>query len=218
MLELKNISVIFSKKNKNVREGITSKQILLEKINLTINEGDFIQLSGPNGSGKTTLLRLINENIYPAEGVIVPSNKQVSRGLVSQNSRSFFLNLTVQQNLNFFNGIDSFFCKKEQEKLIQCFDIASKLNKEMSTLSSGEIKKILIIRALSKKLDLIMFDEVNNSLDEKSQHILKDYILSRIEKEKLTSILWVSHDPTDFGNIRKRRVEIKEKRLIELNV
>ena len=133
---------------------------ILKNINLNIHTGDMIALVGKNGSGKTTLLRVIAERIFPDSGKVSYenhcSNNLVS--FVSSNERSFFFNLTVKSNLDFF-------IKKTNKKLLEDLKVAHLINRKFSSLSNGEKKKFMIIRSILKGGKILILDEFTNSLD-----------------------------------------------------
>ena len=80
------------------------KKYIFKDLNFSVKSGDLIKITGPNGSGKTTLLRLLNRITLPDKGEVVyaPNLQPNEVSIVSQNQRSFFLNLTVMNNLQFF--------------------------------------------------------------------------------------------------------------------
>ena len=93
MILLKNISKSFSGK------------IIFDHANLEINRGDHLILTGPNGSGKTTLLMIL-KNLYIIDrGTYLIDSNLINQSLisyVSKNNKSFFMRLTVKQNIEFF--------------------------------------------------------------------------------------------------------------------
>lgn len=197
MLELKNIKKTFSSqltiKNK-------SKELkLFDNLSLNVNYGDFIKISGCNGSGKTSLLRIIKGLLIPDNGEIIFEKKFFKNDVVlfTQNYRSFFLNLSVIENLNFFNSVNLKYSKnafnKKIDDLLTKFNLLNKKNNIVSSLSSGEIKKLIIVRGYLQRGELLLFDEITNSLDAESKKVL----IQDLDNSKKT-IIWVSHEADDF--------------------
>ena len=144
IIRLKDITKIFNgntllnkiiSNNKDKR-----KKILFSDLDLSVKAGDFILLTGDNGAGKTTLLKIIAGLITPDSGT-TKINGSVS--LVSDNFRSFYMRLTLEENFNFFNGIspqnqNKFFKKKE---IYDVLDINKLLKVPFMNLSSGQKKE-----------------------------------------------------------------------------
>lgn len=194
MVRLKDLSKSFSNKK------------LFNNFNLDIHQGDKIVITGPNGSGKTTLLRILKGLIIPDSGNIIYKNKEIKNQItfVSKNHLSFFMRLTLDQNLKFFYHLCANEDKFSLDKLYQfvsIFHLTEFLNLEFSSLSSGQAQKASIIRGLFKNTELIMFDESLNSLDKDS----KKTITNTLQKElRNKSVLWVTHDKDeiDFENTK----------------
>ena len=199
MINLKNIKKTFN--SPHIISNKTERLKLFDSLNLKVNSGDFITISGDNGSGKTSLLRLIKGLLLPDDGKVI-FDKDFSKNdvvLFSQNYRSFFLNLSVVENLNFFHAISPKFTKElfnsEINNLLMKFNLHSKKNNMVSSLSSGEIKKLIIIRGYLQKGELLLFDEITNSLDVESREI----IIKDLANTKKT-VIWISHESAEFKN------------------
>ena len=145
MILLKNISKSFSGK------------IIFDHANLEINRGDHLILTGPNGSGKTTLLMIL-KNLYIIDrGTYLIDSNLINQSLisyVSKNNKSFFMRLTVKQNIEFFYNTcinKNKVSVDELYSMIKKFNLFNHLDDEFMTLSSGQAQKLSIIRALMKK-------------------------------------------------------------------
>ena len=199
MLQLKNINKsFFDTKNKS------RKIKILEEINLEVKSKKILFLKGVNGSGKTTLLRIIGNLLVPDSGELIFENDTYFKKIrmVSNNERSFFLPLTVEENLKYFcsifgdkyNSLDTdFIFKKMHLNMI--------LKHRFSNISTGQKKITMLARALSSKPKLLLLDEFFSNLDEEFRvkifSILKEYI-----KDEDASIIFTSHQNEDavFAN------------------
>lgn len=194
--------IIFEKVKKIYK---TNNQIIkvFENLDFTIESGDFIKIVGPNGSGKSTFLKLIKKIILPNQGNIY-FNDDINHSdiaYVSQNLRSFFLNLTVKQNLLFFNSLNNKSKINFESKILEnlkYFNLEEKINTQMSNLSSGQVKKISIIRALLSNPKVLLLDEVTSNLEEKSRSFLSDFVQNELNKAQNISIIWTTHYPNEI--------------------
>ena len=133
--------------------------------------------------------------------------------LISKNNKSFFLRLTVKQNLDFFyytclnkNRISIF----ELNRLIREFNVEELLEKEFNELSSGQSQKISIIRALIKNPKLLLFDECFSSLDKTSKISFKNFYEKYLDSAKNKTTIWVTHDPKEISFRKELEINFKK--------
>ena len=205
--------IIFEKVKKIYK---TNNQIInvFENLDFTIESGDFIKIVGPNGSGKSTFLKLIKKIILPNQGNIYFNDdiNQSDIAYVSQNLRSFFLNLTVKQNLLFFNSLINKGKINFESKILEnlkYFNLEEKINTQMSNLSSGQVKKISIIRALLSNPKVLLLDEVTSNLEEKSRSFLSDFVQNELNKAQNISIIWTTHYPNEIKQNNEKSYSIE---------
>ena len=180
-------------------------------INLTI--GDFMLINGDNGVGKSTLLKVLLGLIKSDTGLqnyLLNNNFKRSSGYISSNLNSFFNRLTVEQNLNFFLNMRGISEDVLHEVMNELSINKNILKKDYMYLSSGERKKILILRALSHKPSILFMDEPFNYLDAKFKSNLLDYISNRIRSNKLL-IVAASHEIDLFEGIYNHNLELGRK-------
>ncbi len=130
---------------------------ILEQLTLTINSGDVIWIRGENGKGKSTLLNLIAGDLAPDAGVIAKRS-----GLVISYAR--------QHCKNTHGNVEELFETREEYgrcvQIAMLFDLTrSHLARPIETLSSGEMKKLDIARALATNHQLLLMDEPLNFMD-----------------------------------------------------
>ena len=211
----------FEKVNKIYKIG--SKPInVFENLNFSIHQGDFIKITGPNGSGKSTFLKLMKKLILPNHGKIVYGTEinDSDIALVSQNQRSFFLNLSVKQNLLFFCSLKK--TKKidleiKIKEYLKTFNLVEKIDAVMSTLSSGQLKKISIIRALLSDPKILLLDEITSNLEEESRNFIADYVCSELNHIQKISIIWTTHYPNEIKEDIGKSYIIKKNNLVKLS-
>ena len=216
---MRNIDqIIFHKVSKsfgNIFWGLTNKNN--SKINLAIKDasfaitaGDFICLTGGNGSGKTTLLKLISNLLISDKGKIRRNSNKIA--YASDNERSFFYRLSVRENLDFFFRLNNGKYGSFSNQILNELGVNKFLNQPYMTLSSGQKKRVIIARAMMHNPDLILFDEIFNSLDVdiKSQFLR---IIERLNKQNKTSIIWATHNPEEVSNLKTKSFNLIKGRL-----
>jgi len=210
----------FEKVNKIYKIG--SKPVnVFENLDFSIHQGDFIKITGSNGSGKSTFLKLMKKLILPDHGKIIYGTEinDSDIALVSQNQRSFFLNLSVKQNLLFFYSL------KKNKKIdlevkikeyLKTFNLEEKIDAVMSTLSSGQLKKISIIRALLSDPKILLLDEITSNLEEESRSFIADYVCSELNHIQKIPIIWTTHYPNEIKKDIEQSYIIKNRNLVKL--
>lgn len=193
MIELKNVSFSFK------------KEPVLQNINLIINDGTFVGVIGPNGAGKTTLIRLILGILKPTSGRIVRTDKKISyvSQTTSLNDSSFPSNveevvaLGLATNKPFLFDFKS--TKKRTEEVLKDVGIYDLRKKLVSELSGGQLQKVKIAKALVSSPSLVVLDEPDAGMDEKSHEKLIETINLLHEKKKIT-VIFISHHMDDLTN------------------
>ena len=169
---------------------------VLNNISIEIPEKETIALLGRNGSGKSTILKLFCGLLMPDSGNIVKKPHEHEISYVSTSERSFFHRLSIYENLDFFLSFH-FIDKKTRNELINLklieFGLESKSNQEYCTLSSGEKKKLSIIRAIAKNPKILLLDEYTTSLDYKTRWEAKEMLLSLKKKNPEITIIFSTH-------------------------
>ena len=192
---------------KTYGKGTDAETIALKKINLTINEGDFISIMGPSGSGKSTLLNILGCIDNPTEGKYYLNNKEVSllKGKELATIRNEEIGF-VFQNFNLlydYNLIDNIslplsYSKKKLPKVKTAIDMLDKLGlgahklKTPDKLSGGQKQRVAIGRALINNPKIILADEPTGALDRKTVMEVME-MLKNINSEGKTVII-ITHD------------------------
>lgn len=200
----------------------------LININLKIDKGDFIILTGPTGAGKTTLLKLIYREEKPTSGEIfyedIPYSKlrkkeislfRQNLGIIFQDSK-LFPELTVYENIKISLVLSQKIFKNMKfliYEYLERFNISQKAQKKVKELSGGEQQKVGIIRAIIRNPEILIADEPTGNLDPASINeilgILKDF-----NKEGKTIIL-ATHDPVILNQNLGRIVRLNRGELVE---
>jgi zinc transport system ATP-binding protein len=188
-------------------EGLSfayEKHLILEDVDLSIGERDFVSIVGPNGGGKTTLLKIILGLLSPAKGKV----RVFGRPPVEMRSRIGYVPQHAPLDPKFpVNVMDLVLMgrigdkkvfrpysredKKAVERALSVVMLDEYKNVPFSALSGGQQQRVLIARALSSEPDLLLLDEPTMSLD---IHIESEFyqLLNQLN-ERLTVVM-VSHD------------------------
>jgi len=183
-------------------------KVIVNKLNFTVNRGDFLSIIGENGTGKTTLVKgllgLINKfsgTIELSEGVSQSHIGYLSqKTLVSKDFPASVLEIVMSGFLN-SNRFGLFYSKeqkKEAAALMERVGITKIKNATFSELSGGQQQRVLLCRALCAAKKLILLDEPTTGLDPIASADFYN-LLAELNKEGVTVIM-VSHDVT--GAIR----------------
>ena len=197
------------------------KNTLLEVKNLSkrFKGKDILFLMGKNGSGKTTLIKIIAGIILQNSGNVTlkldSQNKLNNIGYISSNDRSFFLRLTAFENLKYFLMMRDL-SHKESTILINNFAEKIKLpesilNKKVMDLSSGEKKKLSIMRAFMHKPRLLLLDEPTDSLDTETKSFFLDLLKDEINDSAGRACIISSHSVRDCLKIASRCLILEDK-------
>jgi molybdate transport system ATP-binding protein len=181
-------------------------------INLTINQGEFIALTGVSGSGKTTLLRIIAglENIDKGSIVvnnntwINTSSKKLFTPIQKRGIGYLFQDYALFPNMNVLQNL--LFVKKDKTlayKLLDMVNLKELENRMPNTLSGGQKQRIALCRALMNKPQLLLLDEPLSALDlEMREKLQKD--IKTFHKEFNITTIMVSHDPSEIYKLSSR--------------
>ena len=177
-----------------------------KKINLEINEGNFLVLLGPSGCGKSTLLNIVAGLETIDEGEVFIDDYNVSKvepkdrniAMVFQ-SYALYPSMNVKENITF--GLKQSKTPKdkieEQLKKISTFlHVDELLNRKPSQLSGGQRQRVAIGRALVREPRIFLFDEPLSNLDAKLRVEMRREIKKLHQKLK-TTVVYVTHDQTE---------------------
>lgn len=193
MLELNNISKIYSQENRHIEA--------VKGLNLSIREGEFVAIVGPSGCGKTTMLKMIAGLLAPTDGEILLDRRKVEgpgieMGWVPQDF-TLFPWLTVRENIAFGLRFRADKTAQEKTELVQHFINVTGLRQFAesypSELSGGMKQRVAIARTFANDPKFIVLDEPFGSLDSQTRSQLQDFLLGLWQEERKTIIL-VTHD------------------------
>lgn len=202
----------------------------IDNVSFDVKEKDFINIIGKSGSGKSTLLTLLSAIIEPTSGDILVEGKNLSKMDDEEKSgyRNEFIGYVPQSlgTLPTLNVLDNvrlpyFFKKREGdgvERARMLLDMCGILDLEndfCKNLSGGELKRVLIARALMNEPKILIADEPTSDLDSKTTIEIMN-MLKEIN-EKGTTIIIVTHD-NDLLKYGSRLLEMTDGKLNEVAI
>jgi len=177
---------------------------VLEDVNITIHERDFLSIIGPNGGGKTTILKILCGLLIPQKGVVrifntTPARARKDIGYLPQHivfDHDFpirIIDVVLMGRLG-KTGIGRTFTHNDRtiaEHALDQVGLSYLKYRTLTDLSGGQRQRVLIARALATKPKLLLLDEPVSSIDTKWQHNLYQ-LLSDLNKH--IAIVLVTHD------------------------
>tara|TARA_Y100001970_G_C14182847_1_gene830826 strand:- start:1109 stop:1717 length:609 start_codon:yes stop_codon:yes gene_type:complete len=174
--------------------------LIFENLNLSLGNGQIIQIRGKNGSGKTTLLKVILNLLTSKTGEVFWEGQNVNKNIFNFYNKITYIadhntssrKLSVLDNIKFWKGLSSSKLNHDDIlSLLDTFNLKKYLNKETLYLSSGEIKKLELLRLILEQKKLWLLDEPYNHLDDASIEILNQTFIDHINNDGI--ILFASH-------------------------
>lgn len=200
---------------------------VIKGINLQINDGEFVSISGRSGSGKSTLLYLLSTLDQPSSGIItidekIPEQMSVEEIHHFRNQSLGFVfqfhyllpELTASENA----FLPARKTKQQAElepyinELFDMFDISHTKNKVPSQLSGGEQQRVAIVRALSMKPRYLFADEPTGNLDSVNGKIVMD-ILKNANREWGMTLVLVTHEE-DYASMADTEVFLSDGQIV----
>ena len=200
IIKLSKISKKFIEGKKNIT--------VLKNINLKINKGELVSLTGPSGSGKSTLLHIMALLDQPTTGEIYFKSRNFSNSNDTEKDsvRKKGISIIYQQNnlLSDFtalenvkiplinNGCEWDEAPKRAIKILSSVNLSKRHNHFPSELSGGEQQRVAVARALITEPDLILADEPTGSLDRQTANEIFSLFLKF--KSRNRTILYATHN------------------------
>lgn len=213
----------------DVRKNM-NEEIILNNINLSIENGEFVFVIGKSGSGKTTLLKILALQIEMTDGNILIDQKLINQNnknrveinRFKRNIRFIFQDFRLIQNLNVFENIaypleiqgiyDRLEIKKKVLEVLEIVDLTCFEKKFSNQLSGGEKQRVAIARALTGDSKLIIADEPTANLDPDNS----DEIMNYLEKinELGQTVVMATHNSRIVDKYKHRVIELNDGQII----
>ena len=208
----------------NISLDLDNKEIL-KGLNLQVDKGEFIAITGSSGAGKTSLLRIICGLESPKEGEIlldnmiifnkgisVPTEKR-NIGLVIQ-EKVLFPHLTARKNIEFGLSKNSP-NESHVDEILHHLNITKLANKFPHELSGGESQRVALARSIVMKPKLLLLDEPFTGLDTELKSNIYPEIQSILKNNMITSLM-VTHDLNEVKALSDKCFKLDSGKLIEI--
>lgn len=207
-----------------VSKSYSSGSPALDNVSLTIKKGEFVFIVGDSGSGKSTLIKLLLRELTPTSGRVIVNGADVARlkrrqvpkfrrnlGIVFQDFR-LLNDRNVYENVAFAQRVIQMptkLMRKNVPNALAEVGLAGKYKAKTKQLSGGEQQRVALARALVNEPPILLADEPTGNLDPKnSWEIMK--LLERINEERGTTILVVTHNREIVNEMKKRVITMKK--------
>ena len=194
----------------------------LKGVNLEIQAGEFLAITGTSGSGKSTLMHLLGCLDIPTSGKYLIENKDISKmtrnelaqvrnqkiGFVFQ---KFYLlaDLTATDNVALpllYAGESENIARKKAQKFLDMVDLGQRKEHYPYQLSGGQQQRVAIARSMINNPAIILADEPTGNLDTETGETIMN-IFKQLNKEKKSTIIVVTHEP-EIAHQTKRILEL----------
>jgi putative ABC transport system ATP-binding protein len=183
--------------------------VALKDVNLTIEEGTFLGVTGPSGSGKSTLVNLLGGLDTPSSGIIEVQDKPISElnkeelalyrrhqvGMIFQ-SFNLISSYTALENVAFpllFAGVPKKQRNQRAAEMLETVGLHPRREHRPSELSGGEQQRVAIARAIINQPKIILADEPTGNLDSKTSRQVV-HMLAELNKNHGLTVAMISHE------------------------
>ncbi|MGI5983543.1 MAG: cell division ATP-binding protein FtsE [Sakamotonia sp.] len=194
----------------------------LKNVSLTIDDGEFVFITGRSGSGKSTLLRILLKEVEPTSGRVVVNDMDLGRmsrryvpkyrrqlGVVFQDFR-LLKDRNVYENVAFAQrviGVSGRGIRESVPEMLRMVGLSSKYKSFPNQLSGGEQQRVAIARALINRPEILLADEPTGNLDPHNAMEIMG-LLEEINRQG-TTVVVVTHSSEIVDMMRKRVITIE---------
>jgi len=198
-------------------------ETIINKVDFSINSGDFVFITGASGSGKSTLLKSLYGALKPKEGSLIVGGVELNGvsskklnflrrhlGIVFQDYK-LINEWNIEKNIMLpliINGYDKTVTQNQVDSLLRHVKLQHQAGKFPLELSGGEQQRVAMARALSHNPILILADEPTGNLDEYSSQVIWN-LLEGANEQLNTTVIVVTHHIPETMNINYKHYNIE---------
>jgi osmoprotectant transport system ATP-binding protein len=203
-------------------------RLVVDRVSLSVREGEFCVLIGPSGCGKSTTLKMINRLVPLTAGSIRISGEDVMRVPVERLRRrigyaiqsiGLFPHWTVEDNISTVPWLLRWPRRRVRDRVTELLELlrldpAEYRSKYPHQLSGGQQQRVGVARALAADPEILLMDEPFGALDPVTRDVLQSE-LARIHKETGKTIIFVTHDVDEALRLANSIAVMNEGRLVQ---
>jgi len=191
---------------KKINFGYMPHELILKDIDLTISKGDKIKIEGQNGSGKSTFSKILTTLYHPTAGHVLINGRD--KKFYNEETVKDKILLVTNEDILFNDSLYNNIALGKEISIERILDLAEQINlyafiagkdeglefiinENGKNLSTGQRKKILLLRALFADAELIILDEVLSGMDNES----RDKVEALINTDQSKTYIIISHEP-----------------------
>lgn len=195
-------------------------------VSFRVEPGEVAALIGANGSGKSTLLRILATLLVPTRGSARVSGYDVEKqgpqvraqlGFHSATDGGFYDRLTARENLQFFAAMNNLFdaeAARRLEELTGLMGMGTFIDSQMRTLSTGQVHRVALARAMIHGPSVLLLDEPTRSLDPIAAAEFRRFLKTELVKYQGTTILFASHTLAEVEQLADRVVLLDKGKML----
>lgn len=196
--------------------------VAVEKLNFSVEQGEFLAIMGSSGCGKTTTLRMLAGLEVPTEGEIRLNGERINELKPSERetplvwqSLALFPFLNVIQNVEFglkMRGLENIERRRRAQTWLDRMEIGELAERQIDQLSGGQKQRVALARALVTEPPVLLLDEPLSALDA-NLVVRMQGVLSRLQKDLGITFIYVTHSQSEAFAMADRVVIMSKERL-----
>jgi ABC-type multidrug transport system ATPase subunit len=198
----------------------------LRGISFEVQQGKALALVGANGAGKSTLLRILTTLLIPTSGLARVCGFDVSRepakvrlqiGFHTGGDACFYSRLTARENLVLFAGLNNLSDVETSRRIAELtgpFGLGELLDRQVRTLSTGNVHRLGLARAMLHRPSVLLLDEPTRSLDPLAAAEFRRFLREEIVGVHGTTLLFASHTLAEVEQLAGRIAVLDAGRLL----
>jgi ABC-2 type transport system ATP-binding protein len=199
--------------------------LAVDRVSLSVGEGEILALLGPNGAGKTTTVRMLSSVLRPSEGKAWVANFDVvnqaaqvraSVGVLTEH-HGLYQRMPAGEYLDFFGRIyklDPGARTDRVQQLMEHFGLSQYIDKSIGEFSKGMRQKLALARALLHNPSVLLLDEPTSAMDPESSHLVRDAIRTLRSEER--TIVICTHNLAEAEELADQIAIIRRGKIIAL--
>lgn len=198
----------------------------LRGVSLSVQKGEVLALVGANGAGKSTLLRILTTLLIPTGGraevggfdvAREPARVRLQIGYHTGGDACFFARLTGRENLMLFAGLNNLPATEAARRIAELagpFGLEEALDRQVRTLSTGNVHRLGLARAMLHRPSVLILDEPTRSLDPLAAAEFRRFLRGEIVGARGTTLVFASHTLAEVEQLAGRIAVLDGGRLL----